>query len=190
MKKLVKVENARSGLSTCKKCQERIAAGEMRAGVDIWQVGRTATAWLHLECLQSGFKFAKCRGTGKCKFSGEKMIKGRSRLELAQEYTGIFYAVEQSAEALAALLAVWPMAPAQIEGFDTLEEAEKKVVLATWPKIAKAGGQGGKKTGAKEKRKRKSSDDDAEEQTPEEKQPKKATRTPAKKRTATKKRKS
>eukprot|EP00440_Ansanella_granifera_P049416 gb/GFBE01053544.1/.p1 GENE.gb/GFBE01053544.1/~~gb/GFBE01053544.1/.p1 ORF type:complete len:145 (+),score=38.36 gb/GFBE01053544.1/:1-435(+) len=124
----VRVEEAKSGLSSCKKCQTKLGMGELRAGVDVWMAGRTVTGWLHMKCMASAFKFDRCKAAGKCKLSGVAMRKGDARLELAKEYTGIFFALGHSSAALCDFLKEHPLDPKRIPGYDILSDAEKKLL--------------------------------------------------------------
>ena len=124
--KKVKCEKAKSDKSSCKKCQKKIGFNEMRAGVDCWMGGQTVTAWLHMKCMSECFKFDRCKAKGKCKLSGETMEKGEARLELAKEYTGIFFRLKHSAAALSDFLKERAMDPKLIKGYGILSADEKK----------------------------------------------------------------
>ena len=124
MVKKVKVEKAKSDKSSCKKCQKKIGFGELRAGIDCWMGGRTVTAWLHMKCMAECFKFDRCKGKGKCKLSAETMEKGEARLELAREYTGIFFKLKHSGAALADFLKEKAMDPKSIKGYMVLATTE------------------------------------------------------------------
>ena len=125
MVKRVKVEKAKSDKSSCKKCQKKIGFDELRAGVDCWMAGRTVTAWLHMKCMSQCFKFDRCKGRGKCKMSGDTMERGDARLELAKEYTGIFFKLNHSHAALADFLKEKVMDPKSIKGYSMLSADEK-----------------------------------------------------------------
>ncbi len=125
MVKRVKVEKAKSDKSSCKKCQKKIGFDELRAGVDCWMAGRTMTAWLHMKCMSQCFKFDRCKGRGKCKMSGDTMERGEARLELAREYTGIFFKLNHSHAALADFLKEKVMDPKSIKGYSMLSADEK-----------------------------------------------------------------
>lgn len=109
-----------------RKCQKKIGFGELRAGVDCWMGGRTVTAWLHMKCMAECFKFDHCKGKGKCKLSGETMDRGEARLELAREYTGIFFKLKHSHAALVDFLQEKSMDPKSIKGYSALSAVEKK----------------------------------------------------------------
>ena len=131
MVKKVKVEKAKSDKSSCKKCQKKISFDELRAGVDCWMGGRTVTAWLHMKCMSECFKFDRCKGKGKCKLSGDTMERGEARLELAREYTGIFFKLKHSHSALADFLKEKAMKPQTIKGYSELSAQEKSQLWKT-----------------------------------------------------------
>mmetsp|Transcript_110761 Transcript_110761/g.155451 ORF Transcript_110761/g.155451 Transcript_110761/m.155451 type:complete len:137 (-) Transcript_110761:122-532(-) len=135
MVKRVKVEKAKSDKSSCKKCQKKIGFDELRAGVDCWMAGRTVTAWLHMKCMSQCFKFDRCKGRGKCKMSGDTMERGDARLELAKEYTGIFFKLNHSHAALADFLKEKVMDPKSIKGYSMLSADEKSQL---WKSKSKA----------------------------------------------------
>ena len=135
MVKRVKVEKAKSDKSSCKKCQKKIGFDELRAGVDCWMAGRTVTAWLHMKCMSQCFKFDRCKGRGKCKMSGDTMERGEARLELAREYTGIFFKLNHSHAALADFLKEKVMDPKSIKGYSLLSADEKSQL---WKSKSKA----------------------------------------------------
>eukprot|EP00931_Biecheleriopsis_adriatica_P069825 TRINITY_DN43633_c0_g1_i1.p1 TRINITY_DN43633_c0_g1~~TRINITY_DN43633_c0_g1_i1.p1 ORF type:complete len:135 (-),score=36.92 TRINITY_DN43633_c0_g1_i1:138-542(-) len=126
--KKVHVENAKSDKSICKKCRKNINFGELRAGVDVWMGGRTVRAWLKMKCMASCFKFDRCKAPSKCKLSGQKMSKGEARLELAREYTGIFFKLSYAKAALSDFLKKKHMNPKSIKGYSILSAAEQKLL--------------------------------------------------------------
>lgn len=128
--KRVHVERAKSDKSSCKKCQKKIKFGELRAGVDCWMGGRTVKAWLHMSCMAECFKFGRCKAKSKCKLSGEAMVKGEARLELAREYTGISFKLNHSKAALGDFLKQRKVNPKSLKGYKDLTDQEKKLLWA------------------------------------------------------------
>ena len=76
-KQLVRVEEAKSNRSSCRRCQENIVKGEIRFGLEAWMAGRVLVGWVHLDCFKQGLKFDVAQnGRAKCKQSGEAFTKG------------------------------------------------------------------------------------------------------------------
>jgi len=76
---VVSVEKAKSGRSRCKSCQEPLAQGDTRAGVEAFVSGRVVMTWQHPRCCCEDLEAAKGNG-GSCKATKEKIEKGSVRV--------------------------------------------------------------------------------------------------------------
>uniref|UniRef100_A0A7S4DXD7 PARP-type domain-containing protein n=1 Tax=Lotharella globosa TaxID=91324 RepID=A0A7S4DXD7_9EUKA len=80
---ILKVENAKTGRSKCRKCMEKLEKGELRVGMQAWIMGRQSMTWQHPKCFMENISFTReATGRGKCKISKKSFEAGEARLSL------------------------------------------------------------------------------------------------------------
>ena len=122
-----KLEYAKTGRSTCRRCGEAIAAGDLRVGIEAFVAGRVADTWQHPRCALEACYLERCSANrGKCKATDETFKKGDIRLAVCSKDHKTYYSVKGMGDALKPTLeAVGDFSPSDITGFkEELSEDE------------------------------------------------------------------
>ena len=130
---LPKLEYAKTGRSTCRRCGEAIAAGDLRVGIEAFVAGRVADTWQHPRCALEACYLERCSANrGKCKATDETFKKGDIRLAVCSKDHKTYYSVKGMGDALKPTLeAVGDFSPSDITGFkEELSEDERATVSA------------------------------------------------------------
>ena len=111
---LPKLEYAKTGRSTCRRCGEAIAAGDLRVGIEAFVAGRVADTWQHPRCALEACYLERCSANrGKCKATDETFKKGDIRLAVCSKDHKTYYSVKGMGDALKPTLeAVGDFSPA------------------------------------------------------------------------------
>ena len=128
-----KLEYAKTGRSTCRRCGEAIAAGDLRVGIEAFVAGRVADTWQHPRCALEACYLERCSANrGKCKATDETFKKGDIRLAVCSKDHKTYYSVKGMGDALKPTLeAVGDFSPSDITGFkEELSEDERATVSA------------------------------------------------------------
>eukprot|EP00942_MAST-04A_sp_MAST-4A-sp1_P001483 g1483.t1 len=78
---VIKIENAKTGRSRCRKCMEQIEKDELRVGMKAWIMGRNSVTWQHPTCFLHNIKMdIASNSRTKCKFSSIPFNVGDLRI--------------------------------------------------------------------------------------------------------------
>jgi len=124
---LIRVEPAKSGRASCRRCKVKIQAGETRIGLEAWIMGRQAVTWQHPKCFAEGIHFSPSPSArGSCKFSGERFEKGETRLGLTSHTTKSYVKIEHASAVLEDFVKTTKLNLTKVEGFKSLDAKSKK----------------------------------------------------------------
>jgi len=142
----LKVEAAKTGRSTCRKCRNKLEKGETRVGMNAWIAGRNAVTWQHPGCFFSNVSITReSSGRGKCRFSKQSFKKEEPRLTF-QSHTAkasIKFSVIRScllplARESKNMLQSEKFHPKAWKGYSELDKNEANSLYAEWKSCMEA----------------------------------------------------
>ena len=103
------MEHAKSGRSTCRKCDETIAKDAPRVGMEAWISGRKATTWQCVNCALSNISVGyEKTGRSKDSIAGSTIDKGVVKFDVHSHTASRHFTMDTIQDVLVAVLAWVP----------------------------------------------------------------------------------
>eukprot|EP00943_MAST-04B_sp_MAST-4B-sp1_P001736 g1736.t1 len=129
---VLKIENAKTGRSRCRKCLETIEKNELRVGMKAWIMGRNSITWQHQECFISNIKIDTASNSRtKCKISKIPFGVGDLRIGLRSHTATSWISLECTKRLLAPLAKIISLKIIKkLDGFhDKLSKPQQNEVI-------------------------------------------------------------
>lgn len=102
---VMKLEEAKTGRSSCRKCRATIDQGNMRVGMKAWIMGRSSWTWSHPACFTSLLALSReVSGRGKCKITSYKFDVNEVKVSATSHTNVINMCVPAAAKILESIL--------------------------------------------------------------------------------------
>lgn len=98
---VLKLEEALTGRSSCRKCREVIDKGNMRVGMKAWIMGRSSWTWSHPVCFTSLLALTReVTGRGRCKLTSYKFDAGEIKVTCTSHTNTLNLSITAAAKTL------------------------------------------------------------------------------------------
>ena len=134
-KKLLTVEKAKTGRSSCRLCREIIIKDTPRVGMMSWIVGRNAVTWQHPSCFLSQLCVAAASNSKtKCKVTSVPFVKNQVKVGCKSHSTTSWVSLDALPTLLTPVLKIIgdeATLPSTLQGMDTLNQVQQHALQAT-----------------------------------------------------------
>ena len=134
-KKLLTVEKAKTGRSSCRLCREIIIKDTPRVGMMSWIVGRNAVTWQHPSCFLSQLCVAAASNSKtKCKVTSLPFVKNQVKVGCKSHSTTSWVSLDALPTLLTPVLKIIgdeAALPTTLQGVDTLNQVQQHALQAT-----------------------------------------------------------
>eukprot|EP00596_Hydrurales_sp_CCMP1899_P010448 CAMPEP_0119034498 /NCGR_PEP_ID=MMETSP1177-20130426/1479_1 /TAXON_ID=2985 /ORGANISM="Ochromonas sp, Strain CCMP1899" /LENGTH=323 /DNA_ID=CAMNT_0006991963 /DNA_START=20 /DNA_END=988 /DNA_ORIENTATION=- len=102
---VLKLEEALTSRSSCRKCRETIDKGNLRVGMKAWIMGRSSWTWSHPVCFTSLLALSReVSGRGKCKLTSYKFDVGEVKVTCTSHTNTLNLSITAAAKTLENIL--------------------------------------------------------------------------------------